>query len=85
MKLLVLLGFGTFLFVEKVICRAASSQQWMETVVSLLAEVSHDKANIKDLPWPVRRHANVSRPLRKPSMTFLCRDIISFICLPPSV
>ena len=57
----------------------------MDRVVSLLAEVSYDVANIKDLPWSVGRHANVSHPLRKPSMTFLCRDVISFIRLPPSV
>ena len=42
----------------------------MDGVVSLLAEVSHDEAKI---------------PLRKPSMTFLCRDVISFISLSPRV
>ena len=57
----------------------------MDGVVSLLVEVSHDEANIKDLPWPVGRHANLSDPLRKPSMTFLCRGVIPFIPLPPSV
>ena len=45
----------------------------MDGVVSLLTEVSHDKAE-----WKIcRRHTNVSRPLRKPSMAFLCRDVIS--------
>ena len=57
----------------------------MDGVVSLLTEVSYNEAKIKDLPQPVGRHANVSRPLRKPSMTFLCRDVISFIRLSPSV
>ena len=59
------------------------SDAWpaMDGVVSLLAEVSYNK----DLLLPVRRHANVSRPLRKPSVTFRCRDIISFIRLLPSI
>ena len=48
MKLLVLLRFGTFLF-EK---RDLWIDVWpaMDGVVSLLAEVSHDEANVKGLP-----------------------------------
>ena len=57
----------------------------IDGVISLLAEVSYDEAKIKDLLKPVGRHANISCPLGKPSMTFLCRDVISFIRLSPSV
>ena len=44
MELLVLLQFETFLFEEKAICGVASG------VASLLTEVSHDEAKMKDLP-----------------------------------
>ena len=77
MELLILLLFGTFLFEEKAICGVTSGQRWMEWF-PLLTEVSHNEAKIKDLPLPFGRHANISQPLRKPSMVFLCRDVISF-------
>ena len=77
MELLILLLFGTFLFEEKAICGVTSGQRWMEWF-PLLTEVSHNEAKIKDLPLPFGRHANRSQPLRKPSMVFLCRDVISF-------
>ena len=50
MELLVLLGFGTFLFEEKAICGVASGQRGPDGVVFLLTEVSHDEAKMKDLP-----------------------------------
>ena len=52
----------------------------MDGVVSLLAEVSRDEVKIKDLLYPVWRGNG-----RKPSMTFLCRDFVSFIRVSPSV
>ena len=49
MELLVLLRFETFLFEEKAILWSDVLPA-MDGVVSLLTEVSHDEAKMKDLP-----------------------------------